>query len=318
MAAFDALWRRHIDAARATARALTPQGDAEDVVHDAYLRILDSLRRGRGPSTHFRPYLMATIRNRAADLARQRARHDPTQLEESSGTAPSTPAAETDAVEKFDRAVILRAFESLPERWQEVLWLTEVDGLTPRDAAPILGLSANAVSQLAFRARAGLRDAWVAHHVQSRPHSAECAWVLNHLGGFSRHTLASRDQARVRAHLADCEDCTAAAAEAQRVANLLPLALLPAVLGGLGAAAAYLQASAHVSAPVALAASGAAVVTPATSHTAAHLAGAASLSVTTKWLVATLVALLGVDITAALIWLYEVSDFLSGPFSVFS
>ena len=55
--------------------------------------------------------------------------------------------------------MIARAFASLPERWQAVLWHTEIEGARPADVAPLLGLTANSVAALAYRAREGLRQA---------------------------------------------------------------------------------------------------------------------------------------------------------------
>ena len=39
--------------------------------------------------------------------------------------------AEDPALAGFERGVVARAFHSLPERWQAVLWHTEVEGLSP-------------------------------------------------------------------------------------------------------------------------------------------------------------------------------------------
>ena len=61
--------------------------------------------------------------------------------------------------------MIARAFASLPERWQAVLWHTEIEGARPADVAPLLGLTANGVAALAYRAREGLRQAYL----QMRP-----------------------------------------------------------------------------------------------------------------------------------------------------
>ena len=42
-----------------------------------------------------------------------------------------------------------------------VLWHTEVEGQRPAEVAPLLGMSPNSVSALAYRAREGLRQAFV-------------------------------------------------------------------------------------------------------------------------------------------------------------
>ncbi|MDR6688248.1 DNA-directed RNA polymerase specialized sigma24 family protein [Arthrobacter sp. 1088] len=55
---------------------------------------------------------------------------------------------------------VLAALQSLPERWQKVLWYTDVLQYKPREIAPLLGIAPNAVSALVLRARKGLRAAY--------------------------------------------------------------------------------------------------------------------------------------------------------------
>ena len=65
-----------------------------------------------------------------------------------------------------------QAFASLPERWQLVLWHTEVEGRSAAEVAPILGLAPNAVAALAYRAREGLRQAYLNAHIHAGPPEA--------------------------------------------------------------------------------------------------------------------------------------------------
>lgn len=67
----------------------------------------------------------------------------------------------TGAMDSHDRAEVLSALSSLPESWRRVLWSLEVEGHTPREVAAVLGLAPNAVSALAYRARSGLRRAYL-------------------------------------------------------------------------------------------------------------------------------------------------------------
>jgi len=69
------------------------------------------------------------------------------------------------AVADLERTIVARAFASLPERWQAVLWHTEIEGARPADMAPLLGLTANSVAALAYRAREGLRQAYLQMHL---------------------------------------------------------------------------------------------------------------------------------------------------------
>lgn len=46
--------------------------------------------------------------------------------------------------------------------------------MTPQDVAPILGLTSNGVAALAYRAREGLRTAWLQAHVSDPGATADC------------------------------------------------------------------------------------------------------------------------------------------------
>src|SRR6476661_1329567 len=120
---------------------------------------------------------------------------------------PGVPFRDT-AIEGFENAAAARAFASLPERWQLVLWHTEVEGQKPAEVAPLLGLSPNSVSALAYRAREGLRQAFLSMHAQDTA-DATCLWAQEHLGAHVRGGLSRRDSSRVERHLVECRRCTA-------------------------------------------------------------------------------------------------------------
>lgn len=53
--AFAVLWERHRRAGFVAARNLAPSLDPDDLVSDAYLKIFELVREGRGPQETFRP-----------------------------------------------------------------------------------------------------------------------------------------------------------------------------------------------------------------------------------------------------------------------
>ncbi|GAB3283488.1 sigma-70 family RNA polymerase sigma factor [Microbacterium lacusdiani] len=235
-AAFAALWTRHHGAALTVARSIGAGTDADDLVQEAFARVFGILRRGGGPTGPFRAYLFTAIRNTAVSWAR--ARHDTAAIDELE--ALPDPATTEDArLAADDHGLVLRAFRTLPRRWQEVLWYCEIEGLGPSDAAPLLGMSAGAVKQLAFRAREGLREAWIQAHVAALGDGADCRWTIARLGAHARGRLTASRRARVEAHLDVCPPCAGVAAEARQVGIQLAPALLPALVGA-AAAAAYL------------------------------------------------------------------------------
>ncbi|HEU0182808.1 MAG TPA: sigma-70 family RNA polymerase sigma factor [Agromyces mariniharenae] len=253
-AAYGELWQRHAPSARTVARSFSSL-DPDDLVAESFTRIYDAILAGRGPTGAFRPYLFTTVRNTAASWGR--ARHETTLETLESFEDPAT--SESATLDALDRSTTAQAFRSLPTRWQEVLWYTEVEGMQPAQVAPLVGMSANATAALAYRAREGLRQAWIQAHLRNAE-EPECRWTIDRLGGYTRGRLRTRDTARLEAHLDDCARCTIVAAEAREVGSRLALVLLP-LAAGVGGATAY-SAWLSQGAPVAHAALGAAGLPP--------------------------------------------------------
>ena len=154
---FALLWARHADAARCAAEALAPTIDTEDLVSEAFATILRITRSGGGPSDAFRPYLIATVRNTAARWARW---HDVLPLDDLSEE--ELVQGELDPIERvWERSVVVAALLTLSPRHRTLLWYLNVEGMKPRELAPLMGMTPNAVSVLAFRARDGFRRAWL-------------------------------------------------------------------------------------------------------------------------------------------------------------
>lgn len=244
--AFGELWRRHYPAGVTVARSVTSSIDADDLVQEAYTRIYQAIVKGGGPNGSFRAYLFTSIRNTAAAWGRSR-REDAMDELDTVAHPDSTDQASNEAL---DRSLTAQAFRSLPTRWQEVLWYTEIEQMRPNEVAPLLGMKAGAVSQLAFRAREGLREAWIQAHLRSAAPGSECQWTIEHLGAYSRGNLGTRDHRRIEAHLDECARCMIVAAEAKDVSKRLALVLLPLVLGVTGASG-YLAALQGGATPIA-------------------------------------------------------------------
>jgi hypothetical protein len=99
-----------------------------------------------------------------------------------------------------------RAFAKLPERWQAVLWHTAIEGQAPAQAAGAFGLTANGTSALAYRAREGLRQAFLQVHLAELA-AERCRATVDKLGAWTRGGLSKRDGADVEAHLDRCPQC---------------------------------------------------------------------------------------------------------------
>ncbi|WP_343905462.1 sigma-70 family RNA polymerase sigma factor, partial [Nocardioides aquiterrae] len=231
--AYGELFARHVDAARRLARQLVSAGDVDDLVSEAFAKVLVVLQRGGGPDLAFRAYLLTAVRRLHVDRIRAGARlHTTADL---TPFDPGVPFRDT-AVEGFESATAARAFAALPERWQLVLWHTEVEGQKPAEVATLLGMSPNSVSALAYRAREGLRQAYLSLHAQDVDEDA-CARTRANLGAYVRGGLSRRDSARVEQHLEECRRCAAIYLELTEVNSNLGALLAPLLLGA--AAAAY-------------------------------------------------------------------------------
>jgi RNA polymerase sigma factor (sigma-70 family) len=235
------LYRRHQGAALALARTLTEHASADDLVSEAFEKLLQRIRGGRGPAAAFRPYLLRTVRTVAVDASRRTRRpvvaEDP---QDAAGAASRDDDALVDAV--HERTTLARAFAALPERWQTVLWLSFVDHADRGEIATILGTNVGSVSALGYRAREGLRRAYLDAHLRDAP-TPECAEVWPLLATATRGGLGPTQQAKVDEHLAGCDHCRSAAAELEAVNTRFGAVLAPIVLGA--AAPAYLAAVQH-------------------------------------------------------------------------
>src|SRR5690606_8569257 len=235
--AYAVLYERHRVAASRLARQLVTGSDVGDLVSEGFTKVLVTLQGGGGPTESFRAYLLTAIRRLHIDRLRAVTRERPTEDEfELDGRVDFVDTAELG----FERTTTAEAFASLPERWQMVLWHLDVEGQKPADIAPLLGMSPNSVSALAYRAREGLRQAYLQKHLAPAT-STSCRHTIGNLGAYVRGGLARRDSAKVKQHLDDCRSCTGLFLELQEFNSSMAAILAPVVLGT--AAAGYLQSA---------------------------------------------------------------------------
>lgn len=228
--AMGELYERHREAALRVARATCRDPHlAEDLVSAAFERVHGAITRGAGPDDSFRAYLYTVVRRLAADAgvlkSKERDTDDWSPFE-------AQTAIEDDSERTLEAQLVAKAFSTLPERQQAVLWYLEVEGLTPLQAAPLFGLSPNATSALAVRARDALRVAYVQAHVSDNPVHVDCAPTRRLMGGYLRSSLSQRDAAKVEAHLVECDECPLVLEEIKDVGYGLKSVFGPLLIGG--------------------------------------------------------------------------------------
>lgn len=287
LAAYGTLYERHVAAARNLARQVARSTtDADELVSEAFARVLDVLRAGRGPDSAFRAYLFTALRHIAYDRTRRERRFELTDdVSTVGGVDPGAlyqPFVDP-AVAELDRGLAVRAFTRLPERWQAVLWHMEIEGQSPAEVGPMFGLTGNAVSALACRAREGLRQAYLQVHLADTT-SGRCRATTDKLGAWTRERLSRRETVQVETHLDRCARCRELAAELADVNSGLRMVAV-ALLGP--AAAAYLATTRTVAAASTTTAAGTGA-TAAVAATIPHQVAGVGLSVAT---LATVVAL---------------------------
>jgi RNA polymerase sigma-70 factor, ECF subfamily len=158
VAAIGQAYDQHYQAVRAFARRLTgDDASAEDLVHDVFMNLPQVMPRFRGGSSlktfliaiavnHARHHLRAASRRRAA-MARL-------AQEQSEETAPS-PEREISRA-SLARAM-RRALDTLPEVQQVAFVLCEVEELSAREAAEIMGVPEATARTRVFHAKQKLR-----------------------------------------------------------------------------------------------------------------------------------------------------------------
>ncbi len=156
---FEAVVVPHLDAAFNYARWLTRNdADAEDVVQDAAVRafrFFSSLR-----SDNPRAWLLTIVRNTwNARMAQQMTRPRATEYDEMADARPDErlgPEALLAQRETVDR--VRQAVEELPADFREVVVLRELEGLSYKEIAAIVGVPIGTVMSRLSRGRKLLRD----------------------------------------------------------------------------------------------------------------------------------------------------------------
>jgi RNA polymerase sigma-70 factor (ECF subfamily) len=130
--------------------------EAEDVVQDAFLRVLQR-QHELAAIVDLRPWLVRIAWNLAIDRVR---RTRPNQMDDV--FAAGLVSADLPADQALDEAArikqVLHAMEYLPKKERQALLLSAMDELSTAEIGAVLGRSESSVRSLLFRARAHLRQ----------------------------------------------------------------------------------------------------------------------------------------------------------------
>jgi len=165
----EANWRRfetlalpHADAAYNVARWLMrDEHDAQDAVQDAFVRALKYIDTFRGDNA--RAWLLQIVRNSCFTWMKENRSAVTASLDDDASVleiaAPATDEPPALAARKDDRARIEAAIAALPFSYREVLVLRELEDLSYKEIAEVIGVPIGTVMSTLHRARERFRRA---------------------------------------------------------------------------------------------------------------------------------------------------------------
>jgi RNA polymerase sigma-70 factor (ECF subfamily) len=158
---FEILMRRYNQRLYRVARAiLADDGEAEDVMQDAYVRAYSHLGQFAGQA-RFSTWLTRIAVHEALARARRGRRlvqiEDLSPRKEDSMTSTER-GPEQQAIQRNLQTLLETAIDALPESFRSVLVLREVEGLSTAETAGSLGISESLVKTRLHRAHAALRN----------------------------------------------------------------------------------------------------------------------------------------------------------------
>jgi len=152
-AAFEALLRAHeAQVTRTAIRLLGNRQDAQDAAQEVFLRLHRSLRK-IDDAGNLSGWLYRVTVNICRDILRKRKATD--SLEDGRLSAPGSTEADLGREER--RKLVVEALGALPEKERAALTLRDLEGLSTREVAGILGSSEATVRSQISAARLKIR-----------------------------------------------------------------------------------------------------------------------------------------------------------------
>lgn len=152
-----ALWQDAVARLRPFVGRQVPAADVDDVLQDVFLRIQRGLASLRDEE-RYTSWLFQVARSSVAEHARRRARH-PVAAVAAEDELPAPPPEDDDREAARMLAACVSLFVArLPSPYREAVTLVELQGLTAREAAELVGISVSGMKSRVQRGRAQLRE----------------------------------------------------------------------------------------------------------------------------------------------------------------
>jgi RNA polymerase sigma-70 factor (ECF subfamily) len=150
---------RHVDAAyNLSLWLLRDPHDAEDATQSALYKAFRAFGRMRGADA--KPWLLAIVRNECMDLlkartVRSRSEHPTEEVLDFAESPEYSP--EVAAIQTLDAEAVLSAINQLPPEFREVVVLREIEELSYKEIAGVIGKPVGTVMSRLARARTRLQ-----------------------------------------------------------------------------------------------------------------------------------------------------------------
>jgi RNA polymerase sigma-70 factor, ECF subfamily len=145
---------------------LRNRADAEDAAQECYMRALKHFDTYRGPA--IKPWLFAILRNvcRAEQARRSGTPAGMDEAEADDNAVPiwqePPPSPEAAIIREWDAETIRKLVALLPGPFRETIVMREINDLSYREIAGVVGVPVGTVMSRLARARCMLRQAWIA------------------------------------------------------------------------------------------------------------------------------------------------------------
>jgi RNA polymerase sigma-70 factor (ECF subfamily) len=156
---FEQVAMPHLDAAFNLARWLVRNAhDAEDIVQETYLRAFKFFGGYQGGDS--RAWILKIVRNTSYSfLEKNRPADLGVEFDEKIHTeGTERPDAETVLLKSVESRMLREALEELPVNFREILVLRELEGMSYKDIADVMGVPIGTVMSGLARGRAQLRE----------------------------------------------------------------------------------------------------------------------------------------------------------------
>ena len=202
---------------------LRDAGDAEEVCQEAITKAWAGLGRFRMESK-FSTWLVQITMNEARMRLRKDKKHRFSSIDEGIETGRGIYVPEQliewrripskELERKQMREALVRAFECLPQKYREIFVLRDVQGLSIRQTANLVGIRENAVKTRLLRARLRMRDMLSGGPLKpnvavvlTKAAAVACVLVWRRVSDYVDNDVTSATRRAIESHTRECPEC---------------------------------------------------------------------------------------------------------------